>query len=124
MSIERDDLVDITIRGARVFDFVRDNAWSERITVLSHDGTKWFLVADKSDVVIELHERLPVDGKDWLDPNRDRDGYLPVAERPCQSGCVDDWASAHCEVHGVKAFLKGLLAAEASADADRAEVQR
>jgi hypothetical protein len=52
-----------------------------------------------------------------------REDYVPVSERPCQFGCIEGWASAQCEVHGVKAFLAGVLAADppAAVSAERVE---
>lgn len=98
-KIDRDDIVEITIR-ARVFDFVTDHTDNHagRLTVLVTGGVKYWLVAESDEVAI---------AKTGAEPRED---YVPVVERPCQFGCIDGWASAQCPVHGVKAFLAGVLA--------------
>lgn len=52
MDLQIDDLIDITIKGARVMYTVVDHGHAERLTVLSVGGTKYVLVADASNVTI------------------------------------------------------------------------
>lgn len=80
-SLQLDDLVDVTIRGARVVGVLTDKQ-EEQFLRLTHNGIQYFLLADAANFVMDLADGSPlpvwaVCTKCRRELRLNRDGVLP-----------------------------------------------